>query len=60
MTDLSGINQLEDQMRTKKIRWAVSVSARGLPLLRRRAGKILRANLDDNIELKWMRGETAT
>jgi len=43
-------------MQNKRIRWAASVYARHVPELRPIAEPILRGVLEDDMELRWMRG----
>ena len=42
VAELAGIEELETQVLVKKLRWAASVYARDLPILRKRAEKIQR------------------
>ena len=55
---VTGIEQLERQIIVKKVRWAVSVYGRHIPVLRKRAEEILREHLEEGVDLIWMRGGT--
>ena len=52
---LSGIDDLDEWFRKRKIRWAASVYGRYLPALRHIAEKILRQRYEGyNVQFKWM------
>jgi len=53
---LVGLPAIEDIMRNKRTRWAASVLARPEDELRNIAEPILREVLEEDVELKWMRG----
>ena len=53
---LIGLDGLDTIMRNKRIRWAASVYARHLPELREVAELILRDVLEEDTEMRWMRG----
>jgi len=58
--ELVGLSSLEHIMRNKRVRWAASVYARFMPELRVIAEPILRGVLEEDVELRWMRGVKST
>ena len=50
--DITGIAELGEAMKRKKIRWAVSAYKRGVEELRKVAGKILRSCLEEDTILR--------
>jgi len=53
---LTGIGELGRMMMCKRIRWAASVYGRHMPELRRVAEPILREWIEEDAELRWMKG----
>jgi len=53
---LIGISGLDRMMMCKRIRWAASVYGRHLPELREVAEPILREWMEEDAELRWMKG----
>jgi len=56
---LTGIGELGKIMKCKRIRWAASVYGRHLPELREIAEPILREEVEEDAELRWMGEEGA-
>ena len=56
MQALVGLSDIGVIMENKRIRWAASVYARHLPELRAIAEPILKGVLEEDTELRWMRG----
>ena len=57
--ELVGLNDIGVIMRNKRIRWAASVYARHMPELRKIAEPILREDLEEDTELRWMQGSVS-
>jgi len=53
---LTGISGLDRLMMCKRIRWAASVYGRHIPELREVAEPIIREWIEDDAELRWMKG----
>ena len=55
---LSGIDNLNEWFRKRKIRWAASMYGRHLPELRQVAERILQQRYEGhNVQFKWMKGQ---